>query len=324
MVEQARKLIDNTTVSETVSNNQRVRYLFYRGRIEAIQLDYSDAFATLTEAIRKAPSNTALGFRVLVQKFAIIVQMLMGEIPERSIFKHPEMKGHLHPYLQLTQVRSYVDFLQWGRLTRMLQAVNGGDTRNYEEIVQRHSTIFKEDHTYTLVLRLRQNVIRTGLRKICMSYSRIGFNDIATRLHLSSPFDAAFLCAKAIRDGVIEAELDYAEGSLRSQVCWSAIPQTIHCVLRNSQESMDIYSTMEPHQAFEKRIQFCLNIHSEAVKVSICFYVCCVRPCATILPVIQAMRYPPDAHKKFTAMITGEDITDEDLEIEADMDEDDL
>ncbi|CAE7887272.1 psmD3, partial [Symbiodinium sp. KB8] len=139
MVEQARKLIDNTTVSETVSNNQRVRYLFYRGRIEAIQLDYSDAFATLTEAIRKAPSNTALGFRVLVQKFAIIVQMLMGEIPERSIFKHPEMKGHLHPYLQLTQVRSYVDFLQWGRLTRILQAVNGGDTRNYEEIVQRHS-----------------------------------------------------------------------------------------------------------------------------------------------------------------------------------------
>jgi 26S proteasome regulatory subunit N3 len=47
-------------------------------------------------------------------------------------------------------------------------------------------------------------VIKTGLRKISISYSRIALSDIAAKLHLDGPDQAEFVCAKAIKDGVIE------------------------------------------------------------------------------------------------------------------------
>lgn len=55
-----------------------------------------------------------------------------------------------------------------------------------------------------LILRLRHNVIKTGLRAIALSYSRISLADVAAKLTLGSREDAEFIVAKAIRDGVIE------------------------------------------------------------------------------------------------------------------------
>ncbi len=43
MYEQARNNIEKTTFPESVSNNQFSRYLYYQGRIKAIQLEYSEA-----------------------------------------------------------------------------------------------------------------------------------------------------------------------------------------------------------------------------------------------------------------------------------------
>lgn len=63
---------------------------------------------------------------------------------------------------------------------------------------------FQEDHTFMLILRLRHNVIKTGLRSISLSYSRISLADVAQKLMLGSKEDAEFIVAKAIRDGVIE------------------------------------------------------------------------------------------------------------------------
>lgn len=63
---------------------------------------------------------------------------------------------------------------------------------------------FQEDHTFMLILRLRHNVIKTGLRAISLSYSRISLADVASKLALGSREDAEFIVAKAIRDGVIE------------------------------------------------------------------------------------------------------------------------
>lgn len=54
-------------------------------------------------AARKAPQDTARGFNLTVQKLIIIVQLLMGDIPERSIFNAPETRNLLKPYLALTQ-----------------------------------------------------------------------------------------------------------------------------------------------------------------------------------------------------------------------------
>ena len=79
--------------------------MYYLGRIKAIQLDYTSSHQHLLQAIRKAPASTthASGFQQSVQKLSIIVQLLMGEIPERKIFRQPELKKALLPYLSIVQ-----------------------------------------------------------------------------------------------------------------------------------------------------------------------------------------------------------------------------
>jgi len=230
LYDQAQKLISKASFPESVSNNQLVRFLYYKGRISAIQLDYSDALNTLTHADKKTPAVIAKGFRAQVKKFLIIVQLLLGEIPERSVFELEDLKATLQPYLALTQ------------------AVRLGDLAAFNAVLSSSEGVFKRDQAYSLILRLRQNVIKAGLRKIWLSYSRISFADIALKLHLESPEDAEFLCAKAIRDGVLEATLNHDEGYL------------------SSKEVVDVYSTSEPQTAFDRRIKFCLSVHNDAVK----------------------------------------------------------
>ncbi len=50
----------------------------------------------------QAPT-AAYGFRVEVQKWLILVRLLLGEIPERTEFEQEGLKDRLQPYLQLTQ-----------------------------------------------------------------------------------------------------------------------------------------------------------------------------------------------------------------------------
>ena len=55
------------------------------GRIKGIQLEYSEAHKHLIQALRKAPQQTAVGFRQSVQKLAVVVELLLGDIPERQV-----------------------------------------------------------------------------------------------------------------------------------------------------------------------------------------------------------------------------------------------
>lgn len=103
LFDQADKLVSKSTFPEQASNNEWARYLYYIGRIKAIQLDYSDAHKNLLQAIRKAPQYGAPGFRQTVQKLAITVELLLGDIPERAVFRQPIYKKSLAPYFQLTQ-----------------------------------------------------------------------------------------------------------------------------------------------------------------------------------------------------------------------------
>jgi len=48
-------------------------------------------------------------------------------------------------------------------------------------------------------IRLRHNVIKTGIRMISLSYSRIALNDIASKLCLDSAEDAEFIVSKVCR-----------------------------------------------------------------------------------------------------------------------------
>jgi 26S proteasome regulatory subunit N3 len=143
-----------------------------------------------------------------------------------------------------------------------LQAVRIGDLELFRQVAEKNNPTFSVDKTQNLIVRLRHNVIRTGLRNISISYSRISLADVAAKLHLQSATavdDAESIVTKAIRDGGIDATVDHANGWMQSK------------------ETGDIYSTQEPQTAFHSRIAFCLNTHNEAVK---------------------ALTFPPDAHKK--------------------------
>lgn len=78
------------------------RYHYYMGRIKGIQLEYSEAHKHLIQALRKAPQQTAVGFRQSVQKLAVVVELLLGDIPERQVciaFIHltPYLVNHILP-----------------------------------------------------------------------------------------------------------------------------------------------------------------------------------------------------------------------------------
>lgn len=243
LYDQAEKLRSKAPSFGAHSNQQHCRYLFYVGKIQTIQLEYTDAKESLLQAARKAPV-AARGFRIQCNKWAVIVRLLLGEIPERTIFMQKGMEKALRPYFELTN------------------AVRIGDLELFKKVTEKFSDTFDKDRTHNLIVRLRHNVIRTGLRNISISYSRISLAGVAKKLRLDSAnpvADAESIVAKAIRDGAIDATLDHGNGFMLSK------------------ETGDIYSTTEPQSAFDSRIAFCLNMHNEAVR---------------------ALRYPPNSHKE--------------------------
>ena len=104
LYDQADKLLSKTTFPESAGNPQLARYLFYLGRIRAIQLNYTESHTHLQHAIRRAPTETlAPGFVQTVYKYFVVVELLMGDIPERSVFRRPVLRRALAPYFQLVQ-----------------------------------------------------------------------------------------------------------------------------------------------------------------------------------------------------------------------------
>ena len=71
-----------------ISSAVYARYSYYVGKILCIQLAYSDAFNSLQQARRKAPQHKAQAadFKYHINLLAILTQLLMGEIPERTTF----------------------------------------------------------------------------------------------------------------------------------------------------------------------------------------------------------------------------------------------
>ncbi|KAA3676445.1 26S proteasome regulatory subunit N3 [Paragonimus westermani] len=239
--EQAYKLVSRVVFPEQAPNNEWARYLYYIGRIKAIQLEYSAAHDHLVSALRKAPQHTAVGFKQALHKLNTVVELLLGDQPDRSIFRQASFKAALQPYFQLTQ------------------SIHAGDLARFSEVVRVHGAQFSADRTYTLIIRLRHNVIKTGVRRISLSYSRISLASIAEKLQLGNSKDAEYIVAKAIRDGVIDASINHEQQYVTTK------------------ETLDLYSTREPFNQFHQRIRFCLGIHNQAVK---------------------AMRYPPKQYSK--------------------------
>lgn len=80
---------------------------------------------------------------------------------------------------------------------------------NFKKVVEHHKGVFMKDKNFSLVLRLKHTVIKFGLKKLNISYSKISLADICKKLSLENTQETEQIVAKAIRDGVIEAVLDH-------------------------------------------------------------------------------------------------------------------
>ncbi|PIL25043.1 hypothetical protein GSI_12931 [Ganoderma sinense ZZ0214-1] len=248
LYDQADKLVSKTTFPPAAGNPQHARYHYYLGRIKAVQLNYTAAHTNLQQAIRRAPpAKTAPGFYQAVHKLSIVVELLMGDIPERSLFRHPVLEKALTGYFEI------------------VKAVRNGSLSQFQTTLSRYAAQFEADKTYTLIVRLRQNVIKTGIRRLSLSYSRISLRDICVKLHLDSEEDAEYIVGKAIRDGVIEGRIVHEKG-------W------MECGGQKSGYGPEV------SDVFSRRVAYCLELHNQSVK---------------------AMRYPLNAHRKELAAAEG-------------------
>lgn len=231
--------VDFPTIN--VSNPLEARYYFYLSKINAIQLDYSTANEYIIAAIRKAPHNSnSLGFLQQANKLHCVIQLLMGDIPELSFFHQKDMQNSLYPYYHLTNT------------------VKLGDSKKFTYIISRFKQQLILDSNYQLCVRLRSNVIKTGIRVISLTYKKISLKDICLKLRLDSEQAAEYMVSRSIRDGVIEANINHEKGYIETS------------------ELLNIYDTKDPQRVFDERIKFVTQLHDESV---------------------MAMRYPEDKKK---------------------------
>ena len=74
--------------------------------------------------------------------------------------------------------------------------MRNGDLSQFSVVLQEYVDRFQQDHTYTLIIRLHHNVIKTGIRIMSLSYSRISLKDIAIKLGLDDTLDAEYIVGK--------------------------------------------------------------------------------------------------------------------------------
>jgi 26S proteasome regulatory subunit N3 len=94
-------------------------------------------------------------------------------------------------------------------------AVRAGDLSRFKEVLETFSNRFQQEKTWSLIIRLvivkfvniicfhfrilirlRHNVIKAGIKMISLSYAKISFSDVAQKLQLDSPEDAEYIVAK--------------------------------------------------------------------------------------------------------------------------------
>lgn len=91
-------------------------------------------------------------------------------------------------------------------------------------------------------------MIKTGIRRLSLSYSRISLRDICLKLHLDSEEDAEYIVGKAIRDGVIDGRIVHERG-------W------MECGVGKTTYGPEVA------EVFSRRIGYCMELHNESVKV---------------------------------------------------------
>lgn len=226
----ASKFLEKSQFPAVASGAQSARYHYYLARVEAVQTNYQAARDHLSQAITKAPHvNASIGLIQSAQKLLVVVQLLLGDIPERSLFSQPKMARPLQPYFALCQ------------------AVRLGDLARFQKVLTQYHAQFKADRNDSIITRLHQNVLRAGLKRLNFAYSRIPLAEVSRKLGLPSVDDAKFVVMKAIKDGVIDAIVDHSQQFMQSNA------------------TVNSYYTEEPHGQLHHRIQTAQQIYKQSM-----------------------------------------------------------
>ena len=146
LYEQAEKLISKSTFPEQgrpihlhsslhslFSKQQRIRSIFllprpnqsYSTRILQRSENAHKRYFILSScplspflALRKSPQVSGVGFRQAATKLLTVVDLLLGDIPERSRFTEKAMEGALKPYFALTQAVRIGNLVQFNKGTK--------------------------------------------------------------------------------------------------------------------------------------------------------------------------------------------------------------
>ena len=156
--------------------------------------------------------------------------MLLGEVPDRNLFRHAMLEKSLQPYFYLTL------------------AVRSGDLGRFQSVLAEYQSRFIKDKTYALIGRLHQNVLKIGLKRLNVAYSRIPLNEVCSKLCLPSVEDAEFVIMKAVKDEVIHVTINPNTRSMETHTI--ATP----------------YYTQEPQHVLHERIQQCQILYNESIK----------------------------------------------------------
>ncbi|CAK5088194.1 unnamed protein product [Meloidogyne enterolobii] len=248
--------------------------------------NYKTAKKYFEIALRKAPTNGAIGFKQEVNKWMVLVMLLIGEIPERSLFRAKEFEKVLLPYMRLTKgfflIKNFLIFFQVVKL---------GDVEGYKKVKEEFDIEFTEHKTMTLVGRIHQSVIRTAIRQIALTYSRIFISDMATKLQSPTVEDAHDTVMKVFKEGILRGMVVTNDPEFKNQ------PYV------KFGEADDQYRGTEPQIEFDKRIKELLDLHSHAVK---------------------ALRYPDNANPEVETIEEQRKREQEALEAAADEEDDDM
>jgi 26S proteasome regulatory subunit N3 len=77
-----------------------------------VQLNYTEAHTNLQQAIRRAPAaKVAPGFYQAVHKYFVVVELLMGDIPDRSLFRHVVLEKALIAYFDIVKGQEVAWFI---------------------------------------------------------------------------------------------------------------------------------------------------------------------------------------------------------------------
>lgn len=204
---------------EINDKSERCKYTFYLGFIYLVRGDYSMAMKYLDES---DILNTKQTLALLIKKCTIVCKLHLGDF---SIF-YP-YQNQLKPYFSL------------------IGCVKRGDVKAFYLHLEDQQSEYLSNNLYFVVRRLLKNIVRVGLRKVAICYSRIQVADISDILG----FNVEFILYKAIKDGEVKGFVQdgifYSQQeNLNKFQCGDQLKEVIN--VRKQIQSMMKYPEIEP------------------------------------------------------------------------------